>query len=170
MNIETTLLAGAVSPHCAPRRLPPLGLYVHIPWCVRKCPYCDFNSHTAPEALPIDAYVEALLADLDADLEATPETRELGSIFFGGGTPSLMPGAAIARILDGVRQRLRIAGDCEITLEANPGTVEHDRFEAYRHAGVNRLSLGVQSFDDDALERLGRIHDAKQATLAVAAA
>ena len=153
-----------------PWSLPPLALYVHIPWCVRKCPYCDFNSHTAPAALPIDAYVEALLADLDADLAIAPETRELGSIFFGGGTPSLMPGAAIARILDGVRQRLRLASDCEITLEANPGAMEHDRFDAYRQAGVNRLSLGVQSFDDRALERLGRIHDAGQATRAVNAA
>ena len=155
---------------CAPAVLPPLALYVHIPWCVRKCPYCDFNSHTAPEALPIEAYVDALLADLDADLEAEPEMREVCSVFFGGGTPSLMPGAAIARILDGVRQRLRLATDCEITLEANPGTVEHDRFEMYRSAGVNRLSLGVQSFDDAALRRLGRIHDATQAVHAVAAA
>ncbi len=158
------------APHPAPDVLPPLAIYIHIPWCVRKCPYCDFNSHAAPEALPVDAYVDALLADLDADLADAPETRDVCSVFFGGGTPSLMPGTAIARILDGVRQRLAFAPDCEITLEANPGTVEHDRFESYRAAGVNRLSLGVQSFDDTALHRLGRIHDAAQAVHAAAAA
>ena len=147
----------------------PLALYVHLPWCVRKCPYCDFNSHTAPGALPEDAYVDALLRDLDHDLPLARD-RELVSIFFGGGTPSLFDPAAIRRILDGVRERLPLAADCEITMEANPGTVEADRFAGFRAAGVNRLSLGVQSLDDAMLRRLGRIHDAGQARAAVATA
>lgn len=155
----------------APRTSPPLSLYIHVPWCVRKCPYCDFNSHTAPDPLPIDDYVHALLADLDFDLAANvDESRPIHSIFFGGGTPSLMPGGAIARILEGVAARLTLEPGCEITLEANPGTVEHDAFAAYRAAGVNRLSLGVQSFDDAALSRLGRIHDSAQAARAIEAA
>ncbi len=148
----------------------PLALYVHIPWCVRKCPYCDFNSHAAPTELPVDDYIGALLADLDADLAEAPESRTLASIFFGGGTPSLLDGSAILRILEGVRQRLSLAPQAEITLEANPGTVEHDRFDAYLRAGVNRLSVGVQSFDDAALLRLGRIHDARTAAAAIQAA
>jgi oxygen-independent coproporphyrinogen-3 oxidase len=147
----------------------PLSLYVHVPWCVRKCPYCDFNSHQRPASLPEDAYVEALLADLE--LEVLPALgRPLQSIFFGGGTPSLFSGDAIGRILDGVRARLRLVAGCEITLETNPGTAEFDRFEGYLAAGVNRLSFGVQSFDDAKLARLGRIHGGDEARRAYALA
>jgi len=142
--------------------LPPLSLYIHIPWCVRKCPYCDFNSHTAPQTLPQEDYVEALLRDLDQDL-LLAQGRRLETIFFGGGTPSLFAPDNIARILDGVGARLGFAPRIEITLEANPGTVEHGPFADYRRAGVNRISFGVQSFDDAALKRIGRIHDAAQA-------
>jgi len=147
----------------------PLALYVHLPWCVRRCPYCDFNSHQRPAQLPHAAYVDALRADLD--LEAPHALgRPLRSIFFGGGTPSLFPGAAINAILDAVRARLVLAPDCEITLECNPGAAEHDRFEAYLAAGVNRLSIGVQSFDDATLARLGRVHGSAEARRAVALA
>jgi putative oxygen-independent coproporphyrinogen III oxidase len=146
--------------------LPPLALYLHIPWCVKKCPYCDFNSHARPDALPVAAYVEALLADLEQDLPLV-WGRPVTSVFFGGGTPSLFPGDAIARILDGCAARLSFRPGLEVTLETNPGTVEHDRFEAYRRAGVNRLSFGIQSFDDGCLQRLGRIHDSAQAARAV---
>ncbi len=149
---------------------PPLSLYVHLPWCVRKCPYCDFNSHTAPGVLPQREYVTALLADLDQDLRdhgAWLTGRAIGSVFFGGGTPSLFAANAIAAVLEGAAARLAFADDVEITLEANPGTTEHDRFAAYRAAGVNRLSFGIQSFDDAKLRRLGRIHDAAQAERAV---
>jgi oxygen-independent coproporphyrinogen-3 oxidase len=147
----------------------PLALYIHIPWCVRKCPYCDFNSHNAPQALPQDEYVVALLADLDQDLPLA-QGRPLVSIFFGGGTPSLFAPDAIVRILDGVAARLAFAPGIEITLETNPGTVEHGPFAGYRNAGVNRISFGVQSFDDAALKRIGRIHDAQQAERAVKSA
>ena len=149
---------------------PPLSLYVHIPWCVRKCPYCDFNSHTAPGGLPQDDYVRALLADLDHDLAGYGPAlagREIVSVFFGGGTPSLFAPAAIGAILDGAAARLRFAERAEITLETNPGTVEHGRFEDYLAAGVNRLSFGIQSFDDDKLVRLGRIHGSTEAERAV---
>lgn len=148
----------------------PLSLYVHLPWCVRKCPYCDFNSHRAPDSMPIADYVRALLADLDHDLADYPELRQRSvfSVFFGGGTPSLFPPAAIADFLDGASARLSFAGDAEITLEANPGTTEHARFDGYRRAGVNRISLGVQSFDDAMLRRLGRIHDSDEARRAAA--
>ncbi|MEP6939433.1 MAG: radical SAM family heme chaperone HemW [Rudaea sp.] len=151
--------------------LPPLSLYIHIPWCVRKCPYCDFNSHNAPDDLPQDAYVDALLADLDQDLfdqdVSLVRHRPLQSIFFGGGTPSLFSPDNIARILDGVAARLTSVPGVEVTLETNPGTVEHGSFAGYRRAGVNRISFGVQSFDDGALARIGRIHDAAQARRAV---
>jgi oxygen-independent coproporphyrinogen-3 oxidase len=147
----------------------PLSLYVHLPWCVRKCPYCDFNSFQRGAALPEAAYVDALIADLELDL-ALVQSRPLHSIYFGGGTPSLFSGAAITRLLEAVRARLPLEANCEITLEANPGASEHDRFEIYRGAGVNRLSLGVQSFDDDQLKRLGRVHDAGQALTAFQAA
>lgn len=146
--------------------LPPLSLYIHIPWCVRKCPYCDFNSHNAPDKLPQREYVDALLADLDRDLPLA-QGRPLRSVFFGGGTPSLFSPDSIARILDGANARLAFAPGIEITMETNPGTVEHGDFAAYRRAGVNRLSFGVQSFDDAALKRIGRIHDAQQAERAI---
>ena len=146
--------------------LPPLALYVHLPWCVRKCPYCDFNSHEAKGAPPFEAYVDALIADLDHDLPLV-WGRTVQTVFFGGGTPSLFPAAAVDRFLQAASARLRFAPGCEITLETNPGTAEHGRFEEYRKAGVNRLSFGIQSFDDGCLQRLGRIHDSGQAEAAV---
>ncbi len=146
--------------------LPPLALYIHIPWCVKKCPYCDFNSHGLKGELPQQAYVDALLRDLEQDLPLV-WGRPVTSIFFGGGTPSLFDAAHIGAILDGVSARLSLRPGLEVTLETNPGTVEHDRFEAYRSAGVNRISFGVQSFDDGCLTRLGRIHDSAQATAAI---
>ncbi|MBD8881083.1 radical SAM family heme chaperone HemW [Rhodanobacter sp. 7MK24] len=153
---------------------PPLSLYVHMPWCVKKCPYCDFNSHgLRGEPPPYAAYVDLLLADLDADLrdfDAAVHDRGIVSVFFGGGTPSLFAPELIARFLDGARERLPFATDCEVTLETNPGTVEHGRFDGYLKAGVNRLSFGIQSFDDDKLKRLGRIHSAAEAEAAVKSA
>ncbi len=146
-------------------RLPPLALYIHIPWCVRKCPYCDFNSHAAGPELPEDAYVDALLADLDLDLPAA-HGRELTSIFFGGGTPSLFSAHALDRLLQGVNRRLAFAADIEITLEANPGTFEQAKFRDYRRLGINRLSIGVQSFQSEQLKALGRIHDGDEAVRA----
>ncbi|MGE8497321.1 MAG: radical SAM family heme chaperone HemW [Pseudomonas sp.] len=143
-------------------QLPPLALYIHIPWCVRKCPYCDFNSHAAGPELPEDAYVDALLADLDADLEQV-HGRPLTSIFFGGGTPSLFSAKALGRLLEGVERRIPFAADIEITLEANPGTFEQAKFAAYRGLGINRLSIGVQSFQAAKLKALGRIHDGDEA-------
>ncbi|MBN8263686.1 MAG: radical SAM family heme chaperone HemW [Xanthomonadales bacterium] len=148
---------------------PPLSLYVHLPWCVRKCPYCDFNSHEGRGALPFEAYVDALLADLDHDLPLA-WGRTVHSVFFGGGTPSLFPPATIDRFLQQASARLRFAPDVEVTLETNPGTVEHGPFAGYRAAGVNRLSFGVQSFDDGCLQRLGRIHSSGDAKRAVKAA
>ena len=147
---------------------PPLSLYVHLPWCVRKCPYCDFNSHEfkGGGALPFEAYVDALIADLDHDLPLV-WGRTVQTVFFGGGTPSLFPAPAVDRFLQAAAARLRFAPGCEITLETNPGTAEHGRFEDYRKAGVNRLSFGIQSFDDGCLQRLGRIHDSRQAEAAV---
>ncbi|MGV8923019.1 MAG: radical SAM family heme chaperone HemW [Thermomonas sp.] len=153
---------------------PPLSLYVHLPWCVRKCPYCDFNSHEykgegGRGALPFDAYVDALVADLDHDLPLV-WGRTVQTVFFGGGTPSLFPPDAIDRFLQLASSRLRFAPHAEITLETNPGTVEHGPFAGYRAAGVNRLSFGVQSFDDGCLQRLGRIHSSGDAQRAVKAA
>ena len=142
--------------------LPPLALYIHIPWCVKKCPYCDFNSHTAGPTLPEEEYVDALLADLDADL-AQVHGRPLTSIFFGGGTPSLFSAKALGRLLQGVEQRVSFAPDIEITLEANPGTFEQAKFRDYRSLGINRLSIGVQSFQAPKLIALGRIHDGDEA-------
>ena len=145
---------------------PPLSLYVHLPWCVRKCPYCDFNSHAAKGALPFDEYVDALIRDLDHDLPLV-WGRVVNSVFFGGGTPSLFPPEAIDRFLQAASARLRFAPGLEITLETNPGTAEHGRFDRYLAAGVNRLSFGIQSFDDEALRRLDRIHDSAEAERAV---
>ena len=145
---------------------PPLALYVHLPWCVRKCPYCDFNSHEGRGALPFAAYVDALVADLDHDLPLA-WGRTVHSVFFGGGTPSLFPPEAIDAFLQQASSRLRFAPEAEITLETNPGTAEHGRFEGYRAAGVNRLSFGIQSFDDGCLQRLGRIHYSREAVAAV---
>lgn len=149
--------------------LPPLSLYIHIPWCVRKCPYCDFNSHAADPVLPEEAYVDALLADLEQDLDQV-HGRELTSIFFGGGTPSLFSAAALGRLLQGVERRIPFAADIEITLEANPGTFEQAKFAAYRELGINRLSIGVQSFQAEKLEALGRIHNGDEAIRAAAMA
>jgi oxygen-independent coproporphyrinogen-3 oxidase len=145
---------------------PPLSLYVHVPWCVRKCPYCDFNSHTGRGELPLAQYVDALLADLDFDLPLV-WGRTIRTVFFGGGTPSLLPAELVDRFLQQASSRLRFAPDCEITLETNPGTSEYGKLTDYRAAGVNRLSFGVQSFDDGCLERLGRIHDSAQAATAI---
>jgi len=136
---------------------PPLSLYIHLPWCVSKCPYCDFNSHEAPSTLPSEEYVDALLADLEFDLPLV-WGRTVQSIFIGGGTPSLFSARWIEHLIEGVRARLRVRPQAEITLEANPGTTERDSFSAYRDAGINRISLGVQSFNDRSLKRLGRIH------------
>jgi oxygen-independent coproporphyrinogen-3 oxidase len=146
---------------------PPLALYVHIPWCLKKCPYCDFNSHELRSGeLPEQAYLQALLADLEAALPLV-WGRPVSSIFIGGGTPSLFSPDAVDRLLGDIRARLPLEADCEITLEANPGTFEKDRFRAFRQAGVTRLSIGVQSFNDEHLQALGRIHDRRQAIAAV---
>ena len=148
---------------------PPLSLYVHFPWCVRKCPYCDFNSHALRDALPEHAYIDALLKDLEQELPSL-WGRTVHSIFMGGGTPSLFSVSAMDRLLSGIRARLHLHPDAEITLEANPGTAEQERFSGYRDAGVNRLSLGIQSFSNAHLAALGRIHNAEQSLLAVQAA
>ncbi len=145
--------------------LPPLSLYIHIPWCVQKCPYCDFNSHGQHGVLPQQAYVDALLADLNHDLHYV-QGRKLHSIFIGGGTPSLFEATQIQRILAGAEAAIGFEDDIEITMEANPGTLEHDDFAAYRAAGVTRLSIGVQSFSKDKLNLLGRIHDEDEAVTA----
>ena len=146
--------------------LPPLSLYIHIPWCVRKCPYCDFNSHEARGAVPEERYVAALVADLEQDLPRV-WGRRVHSVFLGGGTPSLLSARAIDAILAGVRARVALAPDAEITLEANPGTFEADKFRDFRAAGVNRLSIGIQSFDPARLRALGRIHDGLEARRAI---
>jgi oxygen-independent coproporphyrinogen-3 oxidase len=149
---------------------PPLALYVHLPWCLAKCPYCDFNSHALPRpdqgGLPESRYIEALIADLEASL---PQVwgRPVHSVFIGGGTPSLFSADAIGRLLAAIRARLPLLPGCEITLEANPGSFERDRFRDFRKAGVTRLSVGVQSFDDAMLAKLGRVHDGAQARAAL---
>lgn len=148
---------------------PSLGLYIHIPWCVKKCPYCDFNSHQQQGELPEDDYVAALLKDLEQELKLL-DNPSLSSIFIGGGTPSIFSATAIKNLLDGVRRRIPFNDDIEITLEANPGTVEQEKFSGFRSAGINRLSIGIQSFNDVHLAKLGRIHDAAQAAAAVGAA
>ena len=146
--------------------LPPLSLYVHLPWCLKKCPYCDFNSHEVGAELPEQRYIDAMMADLEGSLPLI-WGRTVHSVFIGGGTPSLFSPQAIDRLLADIRARLRLTPDCEITLEANPGTFEKDRFRAFRAAGVTRLSVGVQSFDDQFLSALGRVHDRAQAIAAV---
>ena len=148
---------------------PPLSLYIHIPWCVRKCPYCDFNSHTFSSPLPEQKYVYALLKDLERELPAI-QSRSICSIFIGGGTPSLFSSETILNLFHELRTLLKLEPDIEITMEANPGTVEHQRLAEYRDCGVNRLSLGIQSFDDNALSKLGRIHSAGEAHAAIAEA
>jgi len=145
-----------------PSAPPPLALYVHLPWCVRKCPYCDFNSHAVHDALPEARYLDALCSDLEQSVPLV-WGREVGSIFMGGGTPSLFSPEAIDRLLTTARTLLKVSPRVEITMEANPGTVEAGRFRGYAEAGVNRLSLGIQSFDDRHLRALGRIHDAREA-------
>ncbi|MCQ1057573.1 radical SAM family heme chaperone HemW [Photobacterium sp. ZSDE20] len=148
---------------------PPLSLYIHIPWCVQKCPYCDFNSHALKADIPELDYIDALIEDLDTDLakyDLNRQARELHSIFIGGGTPSLISAPEIGRLLDAVKQRIPFSKDIEITMEANPGTVEAGRFNAYRAVGVNRISIGIQSFQDEKLKRLGRIHGSKEAITA----
>ncbi|MFN4361090.1 MAG: radical SAM family heme chaperone HemW [Hylemonella sp.] len=147
--------------------LPPLSLYVHLPWCLKKCPYCDFNSHEMRAGeLPEQRYLDALVADLEAALPLI-WGRSVHSIFIGGGTPSLFSPASIDRLLADIRARLKLPADCEVTLEANPGTFEKERFRAFRDAGVTRLSVGVQSFDDAHLKRIGRVHDRAQAMAAL---
>ena len=147
--------------------LPPLSLYVHLPWCLKKCPYCDFNSHEMRDGeMPEQRYLDALVADLEAALPLI-WGRSVHSIFIGGGTPSLFSPGSIDRLLADIRARLKLPADCEITLEANPGTFEKERFRAFRDAGVTRLSVGVQSFDDAHLKRIGRVHDSAQAMAAL---
>lgn len=145
---------------------PPLGLYVHLPWCIRKCPYCDFNSHPLRGELPAAAYLKALLEDLDRECPRVAG-RAVHSIYLGGGTPSLFSAGQIETLLSGIRSRLPLAPAVEVTLEANPGAIEHDGFEAYREAGVNRVSLGVQSFDDRLLRAIGRIHGRREVEAAL---
>jgi putative oxygen-independent coproporphyrinogen III oxidase len=148
---------------------PPLSLYIHIPWCVRKCPYCDFNSHEVRDGIPEPAYLAALTSDLEQELPRI-WGRTVDSVFIGGGTPSLFSPAAIDRLLTAVRARLPLKPDAEITLEANPGTVDRERFAGFREAGVNRLSIGVQSFQPGALQAIGRIHSGREADAAIGAA
>ena len=145
----------------------PLSLYIHFPWCIQKCPYCDFNSHAVKQSVPEQAYIDALLRDLNADLEFLGNSRPISSIFMGGGTPSLFSPAALRRLLDELSRRLVLADDCEITLEANPGTFESAKFQEFRALGINRLSIGIQSFQDRHLQKLGRVHSASEAKAAV---
>lgn len=146
-------------------RPPPLSLYIHIPWCVQKCPYCDFNSHGLKQTIPESEYIGHLLADLQQDASLVGD-RQINSIFIGGGTPSLLSPNAMHKLLSGVAQQVNLASNAEITMEANPGTVESEKFIGFEQAGVNRISIGVQSFQQDKLIRLGRIHDGKQASKA----
>ncbi|HSE02237.1 MAG TPA: radical SAM family heme chaperone HemW [Burkholderiales bacterium] len=166
MSKAVPVKPGSLASQPAFRALPPLSLYIHIPWCARKCPYCDFNSHEARGAVPEERYVAALIADLE---RALPEVwgRRVHSVFFGGGTPSLLSAPAIDAILAAVRARLALAPDAEITLEANPGTAEAGKFRDFRATGINRLSLGIQSFDPRHLKSLGRIHDGREARRAI---
>ncbi|OOR83519.1 radical SAM family heme chaperone HemW [Moraxella canis] len=147
----------------------PLSLYIHIPWCVKKCPYCDFNSHALPNQAPFDSYVEALLSDALSQ-QSLVSNRQIDTVFIGGGTPSLLPIESFARLFDGLRLIYHFSPDCEVTLEANPGALEHSPFDEYLKIGINRLSIGVQSFDHSALKVLGRIHNPDQASNAIRAA
>lgn len=149
--------------------LPPLSLYIHVPWCVKKCPYCDFNSHNSPDNIPEQAYIDALIRDLEQEVPLI-WGRNVQTIFIGGGTPSLLSAEAYDRLFSAIRALLPLHHDAEITLEANPGTVEAGRFQDYHAVGINRLSIGIQSFDNQALKTLGRIHDSDQAIKAVEAA
>ncbi len=166
MTMQPLQAIGLRSSGVAFQALPPLSLYIHIPWCLRKCPYCDFNSHEARGAFPEKEYVAALVRDLEM---ALPQIwgRKVYTVFFGGGTPSLLSGEAVGEILRNVRMLLPLDMNAEITLEANPGTVEADKFAAFRDAGVNRLSMGIQSFNDKHLQALGRIHSADEAKRAI---
>lgn len=147
--------------------MPPLSLYIHFPWCIQKCPYCDFNSHAVKVPIPEIAYIEALLLDLQTDLRLLADSREIVSIFMGGGTPSLFSAEALDLLLSGIKRKLLLSDDCEITLEANPGTFESAKFHEFRALGINRLSIGIQSFDDRQLQKLGRVHTAREAMAAV---
>lgn len=144
-------------------RLPPLSLYIHIPWCIKKCPYCDFNSHAAKAELPETAYIESLLNDLALDLERFQITRPIQTIFIGGGTPSLFSPESLAQLLEGIKYRTALAENLEITLEANPGTFESTKFAEFKALGINRLSIGIQSFNNDLLAKLGRVHSGQEA-------
>src|SRR5471032_152550 len=146
--------------------LPPLSLYIHIPWCVKKCPYCDFNSHEVRDTVPEQRYVDALIGDLEAALPLV-WGRKIYTVFFGGGTPSVFSAASIEKIITAVRARVPLSVDAEITLEANPGTFEAEKFRAFRQAGINRLSIGIQSFNPVHLKALGRIHDDHDARTAI---
>lgn len=163
MQCQSSVLSKSSADVLAPKLiLPPLSLYIHMPWCVKKCPYCDFNSHGQQGTLPQQQYIDALLQDLNQDL-AYVQSRNLQTIFIGGGTPSLFDAKQIKRLLQGINSLIPFATDIEITMEANPGTLEHDDLKAYYEAGINRLSIGVQSFSNDKLNLLGRIHQAKEA-------
>lgn len=147
--------------------MPPLSLYIHFPWCIQKCPYCDFNSHAVKTGIPETAYIARLLDDLQADLGLLASSTEIRSIFMGGGTPSLFSPDSLGLLLDGIKQQVELVADCEITLEANPGTFESAKFKAFRELGINRLSIGIQSFNDRHLQKLGRVHNAGEAIKAV---
>ncbi|MGR9000292.1 MAG: radical SAM family heme chaperone HemW [Gammaproteobacteria bacterium] len=146
--------------------MPPLSLYIHIPWCIKKCPYCDFNSHAIKADTPETGYIDALLSDLSRDLQLYGSTRPISSLFIGGGTPSLFSPESINRLLRGIEQQVTLKDDVEITLEANPGTFESHKFAEFRALGINRLSIGIQSFDNKLLKKLGRVHSAKEAVAA----
>ena len=152
-----------------PKNLSPLALYIHIPWCVKKCPYCDFNSHQASDNLPEEPYINALIEDFEQEWSSI-EPRTLETIFIGGGTPSLFQPASYARLLDHIASKAEISNTAEITIEANPGTFELERFKGFRQAGINRISLGIQSFDDTSLKALGRVHNAEEGIRAAIAA
>jgi putative oxygen-independent coproporphyrinogen III oxidase len=169
-STQTATNGAELKHHISLTSLPPLSLYVHIPWCVQKCPYCDFNSHNLKGGLPEDEYISHVLDDLSEDLPLVTikgTLREVSSIFIGGGTPSLLSVAGMQRLLDGIAARIPLAPNAEITMEANPGTVEAEKFIGFEKAGINRISIGVQSFDERHLKALGRIHDSTQARAAI---